>query len=88
VAREDGLDSIADLQPRHLPLLGHMRTVALQYVWHCQQLQPRQRLVFRLGFHTIPRCAYTPTLGSLCPCISTLLVPVQMDLCLWVRPHE
>jgi len=58
VARERGLDTPSELTPSHLPLLSHMRRVAMRWIWQVAQGHTGSgdgaELVFRLGFHAVP----------------------------------
>ncbi|KAG2485721.1 hypothetical protein HYH03_015605 [Edaphochlamys debaryana] len=56
VARDPALRSIADLRPEHLPLLAHMREVAVAWVRQEKAKDPGA-VAFKLGFHAVPSMA-------------------------------
>ncbi|GLI62201.1 hypothetical protein VaNZ11_004792 [Volvox africanus] len=56
VARDPMLRSIADLRKLHLPMLAHMKEVALRWVQEERSKDPIT-VAFKLGFHSVPSMA-------------------------------
>lgn len=52
VARLDGLDSLADVQKEHIPLLRQIHSVGEK--WADSFLQEDPSMIFRLGYHSVP----------------------------------
>lgn len=51
VARADGLDSIASVCERHIPLLKTMHAVGLE--WAEKFIREDKSMPFRLGYHSV-----------------------------------
>ncbi|KAM0830256.1 hypothetical protein ACQ4PT_066325 [Festuca glaucescens] len=52
ISRRDGLDSLADVNKEHLPLLRSMHSVGVK--WAQKFLEEDASLTFRLGYHSVP----------------------------------
>lgn len=52
LARLDGLDSLADVQKEHIPLLRHIHSIGEK--WASSFLQEDPSMIIRLGYHSVP----------------------------------